>query len=380
MKKMLERRKRHAIATCLNRIEQAKMRKLQSQKREIEKSLRIRRHRQMLIDCDCIVGGDLNRRPVILPANLSFWDNYDETLRCISEIRRFGMNERQPLQIRFDNVENLDLSAALVLASEIYRCRKLRIFRHGAFVTGNYPKNETIGMHMSEIGFFSLLDVRDFETPHSYEKKEDTMRAFFFPFITNNRVFAEKVDEFVALIEQRLFALNAAARGKLVGAIKEAMGNVFDHAYQSPTEVQSMSRRWFMSSRVDPEKAEVKIVLHDQGNGIPATLDADLLERIGAVLGGHADRYLHASDGYMIKLATEVWRTGTLQGGRGRGFRDMKRFVDISHDGELRVLSNRGHYTYMAGQESYGDHDVSTGGTTIEWRFRHSGPLEMIDD
>src|SRR3546814_15751737 len=76
------------------------------------------------------------------------------------------------------------------------------------------------------------------------------------------------------------------------------------------------------------------------------------------------------SDGEMILAATEYHRSGTGGKGRGRGFADMKRFVDICTDGELRVLSNRGSYHYLSGAEAHGNAETSLGGTLLEWRFQ----------
>jgi hypothetical protein len=86
------------------------------------------------------------------------------------------------------------------------------------------------------------------------------------------------------------------------------------------------------------------------------------------------------SDGEMILAATELYRTSTGQSGRGQGFRNMKRFVDVCTDGELRVLSNRGRYVYMKDTENHDDASLSIGGTVVEWRFRHDGSVEMKDD
>jgi hypothetical protein len=116
------------------------------------------------------------------------------------------------------------------------------------------------------------------------------------------------------------------------------------------------------------------IMILDQGVGIPNTLDANLLDLIAAALG---DFKLRPTDGYMIKAATELHRTSTSQATRGRGFRDMKRFVDTCDDGELRVMSNRGTYAYVKGQETIDDHDASIGGTLIEWRVRHAAMVEV---
>ena len=336
-------------------------------------------HTQMLISQGLVAGKDLNRRPIILPEIFSFWENYDATSLALAEIREYGVNKRIPLDIRFDNVKNLDPSATLALAAEIFRCRKLRVYRRGVFVTGNYPQSNDVLAHLSEMGFFRLLEITDICDRQLLDT--DNQRPLFLKFITDMKVDGATVNAFVGIIERHIVGLNAVARGKLVGAIKEAMGNVNEHAYKDSTKYQSMKKRWFLSSRVNPATHEVMIMLYDQGVGIPNTISTDLLETIGAALAGHIDRKLHVSDGYTIKLATEIWRTGTGQSGRGRGFRDMKQFIDLATDGELRVLSNRGSYTYISNDNESSDSLTrSLDGTIIEWRFRSDNPLEMTDD
>lgn len=313
-----------------------------------------------------------------MPEVFSFHENFEQTQSILNEIIEYGLKRKIPLDIRFDKVKHLDPSATLALAAEIYRCRKLRVFRRGEFVTGNYPTAPNVHAHLSEVGFFSLLKIADRPICEMPEKID--RQPVFLRFVTSNRVEPAGVDHFVSIIENYVLDLNKAARGRLVGAIKEAMGNVDEHAYKRPSPVQTMNKRWYMSARVDIDKHEVMVILYDQGIGIPQTLDPDLIETVRATLNLQTDLSLHVSDGFTIKLATELWRTGTGQRGRGRGFRDMKKFVDICADGELRVLSNRGRYTYVAGNEEFSTHKESISGTVIEWRFRNDDPLQMTDD
>lgn len=378
MKKISEDRKIALLKLAERQRRRSVLRKLTKRTRNREIAARQAQYRQMLAAEGLVARGDMVRRPIVLPEVLSFWDNYDQTVSAFAEIRRYGLQENRPLEIRFDKVKQLEPSATLALAAEIYRCQKLRVFRGARFVSGNYPFDPTVHAQLRDMGFFKLLEIAEY--PGNVPAENPEIRPVYLPFLTDTQVIAAAVDKFVGIIENHLIPLNAAARGKLVGAIKEAMGNVFDHAYKHPTGFQSMPHRWFMSSRVDLVRHEVMITLYDQGNGIPATLDADLIDRIRAALVGSADALLHASDGYVIKLATELWRTGTGQSGRGRGFRNMKSFVDICADGELRVLSNCGYYSYIRDSEHYGDNGISACGTVIEWRFRSDVPLEMIDD
>lgn len=321
---------------------------------------------------------DRDRRPVILPQVFSYSENYEETQRAINEIIYHGIKRSTPIEVRFDKVEKIEPAATLALAAEIYRCRKLRVFRRGEFVTGNYPESALINANLSEFGFYSLLKIAD--RPKISDQIDQTERPIFLRFLTSNRVEPQLADRFVSIIETHVLEIDRVARGRLVGAIKEAMGNVDEHAYKRPSEVQSMSKRWYLSARVNLKTHEVMIILYDQGIGIPGTIEPDLIEKIRAALAFETDSSLQVSDGYTIKLATELWRTGTGQQGRGRGFRDMKRFVGLCADGELTVLSNRGRYTYVVSGEKHETLDESLGGTVIQWRFRNDDPLQMTDE
>jgi hypothetical protein len=130
----------------------------------------------------------------------------------------------------------------------------------------------------------------------------------------------------------------------------------------------------------------VSIMLFDQGVGIPNTIDLEALERVrglsdlfSRILGGGP------GDGALIWAATELHRTSTGQSGRGRGFRDMKRFTEACGDGSLRVLSNSGEYVYSCNpgrdpSESARDFRYSIEGSLLEWRFRTPETVEMPDE
>jgi hypothetical protein len=137
-----------------------------------------------------------------------------------------------------------------------------------------------------------------------------------------------------------------------------------------------LPRRWWLAGHLDKSNKEMMIMILDQGIGIPNHLEPTLFEKVAALL----ERRWSPSDGAMIQAATELYRTSTLQGGRGKGFRDMKRFIDACDDGELRVLSNRGSYSYTKVTEKFDDHTTSIGGTLIEWRVRNQAVAEIRDE
>lgn len=316
-----------------------------------------------------ITDRNLSRVQLLLPAVFSFRDNFDETAAVIVAMRQYALADRRPVMLHFEPVERIDPSAALVLVAEIFRIRNLRSNRA---VAGTYPRLRSIYDLLIEMGFFELLDIQEvFGRPKPDETGE---RSVFLRFHSGNKVDSEGVDRFVGIVEKHILPMNAVARGKLVAAIIEAMNNTLDHAHPETVDGQTMPHRWWMSSEINLAKNEVTILFFDQGVGIPRTLTPDRYDRIRAFISRLSP---YPSDGEMILAATELYRTSTGQSGRGKGFRNMKQFVDTCSDGELRVLSNRGSYLYMSGTDWYADESLSIGGTVIEWRFRHSGSVDM---
>lgn len=317
------------------------------------------------------------RHQIVLPSVFSLAENYEDTVAKINEIYEFAVVQRKPVMLHFNHVRQIEPAATLVLVSEIFRARHLRSPR---FVTGTYPSDQNVYRGLKEMGFYRLLNVQDMEGVPSLPLEPG--RPVFLQFVSENRVIPEFADGFVGLIEKHLFEMNELARSRLVVAIKEAMSNTLDHAHPQSDQGNTMRNRWWLSSWVNLIDREVTVVFYDQGVGIPSTLDALSFEKIAAAFYNLFKLKFDTqpSDSQMIAAATEYHRSGKGDG-RGRGFTDMKRFIDICCDGELRVLSNRGKYHYMKGQQEIpADALSSLGGTVVEWRFRNDGALEMVDD
>jgi len=377
MKLLTEKQKFRALRLIVLRDKSSRMRKVRVKERKEIMEARKKRHIQMLLSNGMIADSDANRRPIILPEVLSFWDNYAETAKMLADIRKFGLEQKTPLSIRFDNLKQLDPSAALVLVAEIFRCQKLRVYRNEWFITGNYSSNRDIDFQLSQMGFYNLLHIHD-----NLKGSKPTNEAMpvYLKFITQRRIIGQLISAFVGVVEDEVIKFDATAREMLIGAMMEAIGNADEHAYKLPTKYQSMKHRWYLSARINIAQREIMVMVYDQGVGIPDTLKpSDWKRTLSALVRTFKLKGPSPSDGEIIKLATEMGRTGTGEKGRGQGFLDMKRFVDKCDDGELRVLSKRGRYTYMKDNEDFDDQDVACGGTVVEWRFKSNDPLIFGD-
>lgn len=315
------------------------------------------------------------RVPIMVPENFSLRENYNETVATLETIRDLVLSRRQPVFLYFDKLKNLEPAAALLLVAEVFRCRQLRIWRNGSSVNGNYPSDDAVFFQMREMGFFSVLGLRSVD--EVMDNRPQGERPYYVRFLTMNSVHPELAADFCDLVIHGAFEMSQLAKNRMVAALKEAMGNAHEHAYVGQGEYQFMPRRWWLAGYVNPVHKEMMVLILDQGVGIPRTLPATVFEILSAIL----HRTWVPSDGNMIAAATELHRTSTDQRGRGRGFQDMKRFVDTCDDGELRVCSNGGSYTYMkGGQDTIEDFSSSIGGTLIQWRVRHQGQLVEITD
>ena len=115
----------------------------------------------------------------------------------------------------------------------------------------------------------------------------------------------------------------------------------------------------------------------DQGVGIPSTLP-----RRHPSIFRKLQELLQREDGpgARIQMALRVGESSTGHTFRGKGLNDVREFVRLCGEGELRILSGRGEYQYNAnGTEKVIDHDRSIGGTLIQWRVAQSSIAEIAE-
>lgn len=314
------------------------------------------------------------RVPIMIPRTLSLQENYEETVAVIEAIRDLVLDQRAPVFLYFDHLTLLEPAAALLLVAEVYRCRQLRVWRSGPSVSGNYPKDDNVFFQLREMGFFRVLGLNAHEEITDNRPRDE--RPFYVRFLTMNSVHPKLAATFCDLVANAAFKMTELAKNRMVAALKEAMGNAHEHAYVMKGEYDYMPRRWWLAGYVNPSHKEMMVMILDQGVGIPRTLQPTVFEALKALM----EMSWGPTDGNMIAAATELHRTSTARAGRGRGFQDMKRFVDTCDDGELRVCSNGGSYTYGKRGETIQDYPSSIGGTLVQWRVRHAGAAVEIRD
>ena len=117
----------------------------------------------------------------------------------------------------------------------------------------------------------------------------------------------------------------------------------------------------------------------DLGCGYKQTINETIPERF---IANFASSFIGTNrDALAIHTAMEYGRSGTSQGNRGKGSRDVLSLLEKHGDGELVVLSNTGwmRYEYMNKKE-INRHDgglgIDIGGTIVWWKL----PLKELNN
>lgn len=128
-----------------------------------------------------------------------------------------------------------------------------------------------------------------------------------------------------------------------------------------------------MTGAVDKQRRYMTAVVYDQGVSIPVSLPkwdryASMLRRISAAFGVAPAANDPKSDGRAIEAAVQEAVSSTEEAHRGKGFAQMREFLDNCREGHLRIMSRCGEVVFRpnapAQVRTYGS---SVGGTLIEW-------------
>lgn len=355
-----------ANSVRFNRVRRSRLRRRERRKaRKIEKKYRkiqIKSAIKSAISPD-VAYRYRDRIIIDAPTVCSLSSNREEFFSFINLIRRTILDDRYPIFINFHLVEKMGVSAALILAAEIYRCRKLRQYKNGHSVMGNYPRTNSVKSTLSKIGFFNSIQVVDPGFEHEIPDQDDEV---FIKMQSYKRVNTEDISAFATECLSYFAHLSVVARQRLNGAINEAISNALEHAFKMKGDYVGLAPLAWLCAVVNVEKTQFTIMVFDQGIGIPRTVPVLWKDRISHLLSAG-----YLSDSALIRIANELFRTSTGMGGRGQGFRTMRRFVEACNDGELRVFSNRGAYLYKRDEESeLDDTTESMGGTLVWWRIK----------
>lgn len=313
-----------------------------------------------------------NRVIIPVPEVLDLANNRHQTFEVARACRINCLLYKKPSLLDFSETKTISSAAILFLVAEIDRCRR---FSGVKMLTGTFPKDKVLNIQMRDSGFYEALGVRcnieDKEKifPMEYIKVRSGVQA-------DGRIAKELRH---ALLGPQEDLFDKGKRNSFFRGLSEAMTNVSQHAYPSDLidgPIKTIDKGWWMLAHINKKSKQLKIMIVDQGVGIPRTLPRkykEVMNEFFATIG-----VTSLTDGNIIRAAMEVGRSRTLQTNRGKGLNDLKEIIDKCQAGSLRILSKKGEYCYKIAkgrvEEVATSKDDSLNGTLVEWSI----PLQAI--
>ncbi|MEX3937406.1 hypothetical protein AB4Y32_37710 [Paraburkholderia phymatum] len=320
------------------------------------------------------------REIVPVPATLDLGQNREATLAVARTCRENCFKRRRSTVLDFTHTKKISSGAVLLLVAEIDRCRRLA---GPKMLTGTYPKDKKLHGQMRDSGFFEALHVNS-----RLDGEERTYPMEYIKVVSGSEADGHLARELrLKLLGPLDVQVAQEAKTSFFRSLSEAMTNVSQHAYPDESlrgKIHVIPKGWWMLGHINKLRSELKVMIVDQGIGIPRSLPKKHpMELINEVLSKSLSLLgiVKPTDGQMIKAAMEVGRSRMGQDNRGKGLNDLKKLIQACGSGRLRILSNHGEYTYTeGGSERLHAYDDSINGTFIEWTVPLKAILPFLEE
>lgn len=317
------------------------------------------------------------------PSDFRLHLNHDQIMSYVYELRRqvfvndrfrgLGTQRRPSLYIDLDQILDIDVEGALLLAAELDRIRRVLGIKAVMDDENWHPRVRSI---LDGLGLYTVteagrvrkdLEIADFVGP------AEAAGLAIVPFLSCTRADPGKALELRQALYDRCAAPGDASQLAVYDALVEAFNNAIGHAYldEYPGDGLPRVRRWWAGALIDHQNGYLHLVVYDQGVGIPATLQRrGFLDR----LKGHRPE---RTDADVIAGALQYGRSGVSDDalfgdeadGRGNGLWRMCELAETFDYADVRFTSLKGDVVYAKG----GALEQTTlqsrfCGTMIRWR------------
>lgn len=302
-------------------------------------------------------GKNVDRYSIVAPQRISLYtpEDYTETMNFFNEFDKQVMVKTNYVELDFSNTDYITAAAALVLFAKVTRCQCCIPVGYFAYandvISVKLPDDKVARSKFLDTGLWAAIK------PGGMKKLNKLWGDWSNPFKTGNNP-ASELQDIIKQLRKQFDELPL----KIVSALQESYLNIAHHAYEGfITDDQPMhpfmAGRWWQYARRNDVTKKMHIVIYDMGSGIPTSIN-----------DGHNQMI---TDCDSIKNAMVSGVTRLKIQGRGMGFNNIKRPIDINASAEyLVVYSARGQVVYKAGAVvAEINHSSHVGGTLIEWVF-----------
>ncbi len=296
-----------------------------------------------------------------LPSKFDLHGNQNETIKLIQRLHQTNnyKNKYNLTSLKFDDIKEINLSSALILASEIDVWNK-KI--QGRIQSNHEQWDAKIRLLLQEMGLFKLLKLPSIPVVENPLEK-NTVFLQFLVSKTSDGQLAKKMREKI----EEVLGRDLENKVHLYGSISEAFTNVIQHAYGK----RERSPYWWIATAYHKDKEQITVALYDRGVGIPKTMKTFPRWRL------LKEEYFK-NDAALIAIAMRSSfdnknnRTNTGQENRGKGLKELLSF--IKERGTLTIISGKGYCTFEHKNEKLQTIEqkkmsYNLSGTLIEWNL-----------
>ncbi len=299
-----------------------------------------------------------------LPSEFDLHSNQDDTIGLLQKLHQANNNKNKHglTSLKFDDIREINLSSALILASEIDIWNKKIQGR----IQSKYKRwDAKIRLLLQEMGLFELLNLQSIPVDEN-ELGKNTVFLQFLVSKTSDGQLAKKMRKKI----EEVLGRDLENKVHLYGSISEAFTNVIHHAYDEYEKYPY----WWITAAYDKDKTQLTVALYDRGFGIPTTMER--FPKLWLLKEEHLK-----NDADLIAVAMQASfsnkknRTKTRLENRGKGLKELLKF--IKERGMLTIVSGKGYCTFEHKNEELQTIEkkkmkYNLKGTLIEWKLNLS--------
>jgi hypothetical protein len=277
-----------------------------------------------------------------------------ELLRFLAKLKRVMLNGDGGALVDFRLTQTLHPSGTMLLFAEIDRIN--RLVANIREMRCRPAENKIVDQVLEQTGVYKRFN-------HSTAAAATHETVIHWRQATGVKVDGQDAGYMLDKCEGRLAE---PLKQGLFRGVTEAMTNSVHHAYVGEREdgtAKGGEKRWWLFS--EERDGFLSLVICDLGIGIPKSLPKQHTA-VRAILNTFAsDR----ADVEAIKLASELGKTSTSLGNRGKGLPEILDAARQSDEGSCIIFSNRGQFGFAAGKRAVENQFTgSIYGTLIVWR------------
>ncbi len=318
-----------------------------------------------------------------LPSKIDFEGNIENVLSISDQIGSYMQSHiKGSFRIDHSSITSASIAGMLYLVGQVSR-----LVSEGNFKTKKVLKyNKHYGLKNSDdrlkylfykIGYWQYFGIKK---PYAIE--QSVKDNYFLSIESNYKSDILLLNKIKNFIKEKVSIFDSYIQEyKFDDAIKEAMGNAIEHAYNDDfSEAGKIKGKWWICGHYDNINKTLELVFYDYGIGIRESMKKNMGEEAKIfLLDKFSDRFIKndadligvAIDGKLSKYKNYKERD------RGKGFQRFKDFAkDSGFDCDLTIISGSGSYKY-----SYSHHkdkeyvdkksfSNSIDGMLIKWKIK----------